>query len=271
MIEPQYPGAFESLVTLNDCWDEEALQKDRANIIGLWRQNARCHERCCRFLAAACSLLGDSYRIAAEFVDTGKIARYAARVARKEFGAQKGERGKESIRFLSAVTAQGVTAFTDTPQALCNRIYLVEDDCGAVSRLLLNAMRAHALEAGLDIISCYCVTSPFEKLEHVLIPALGVGFLTSNRYHPFDIECYRRIHAKRFQDMVALGTKRQRLSFNRKAVAELLGEASRLMAEAKVFHDELETYYTLHMDFDKVNEKTGSVISSFLRLCGRNR
>lgn len=213
-------------------------------------------------------MLGDSYRIAAEHLDTEKVARYAARVARKEFGARKGTRGKESIRFLSAVTAEGVTAFTDTPQALCGRIYLIEDDYGAVSRLILNALRSHALEAGLDIISCYCVTSPFEKLEHVLIPQIGVAFLTSNRYHPFAVDCHRHIHAKRFMDMEALGAKRQRLSFNRKAIGELLGEASRLLGEAKTLHDELETCYTVHMNFDKVNEKTAHVIHSFLKLYG---
>lgn len=263
VIEPKYPGAFESLVCLNDCWDEEALQKERNKIMELSKQNARCHERCCRFLAAAGSLLNDSYRITAEYVDAGKIARYATRLAGKEFRARKQGRGTETVRFLSAVTAQGITTYKNTPQALCERIYLVEDEYGAVSRLLMNAIRSHALAAGLDIISCYCISSPFEKLEHVLIPEIGVGFLTANRYHPFDIECYRHIHAKRFMDAEGLRSKKQRLSFNRKAIGELLGEASRLLAEAKEVHDELETCYTTHMDFDKVNEKSTQLLNVF--------
>ncbi|WP_312644261.1 hypothetical protein [Hydrogenoanaerobacterium sp.] len=230
-------------------------------------QNLRCHERCCRFLAAAGSLLNDSYRITAEYVDAGKIARYATRLAGKEFRKRKEGRGNEAIRFLSAVTAQGITSYTNTPKVLCERIYLVEDDYGAVSRLLMNAIRSHALAAGLNIISCYCISSPFEKLEHILIPEIGVGFLTANRYHPFDIDCFRRIHAKRFMNAEGLRSKKQRLSFNRKAIGELLGEASRLLAEAKDIHDELETCYTVHMDFDKVNEKSARIIETFVSMC----
>lgn len=265
VIEPQYPGAFETTVNLAECWDEEALQRERARVMALSAENKRCHERCCRFLAAAGSLLSDSYRIAAEYVDAGKIARYAARLAEKEFGHKvKTGRGRETVRFLSAVTAQGITSFPETPRTLCERLYLIEDDCGAVSRLLLNALRFHALEAGLSVISCYCISSPYEKLEHLLVPELGVGFLTCNRYHPFSIECYRHIHAKRFLDTEGMRGKKQRLSFNRKAVAELLAEASSLLAEAKEVHDELETCYTAHMNFSCVEAKTEEVTQLFL-------
>ncbi|MBC8546760.1 hypothetical protein H8711_07405 [Clostridiaceae bacterium NSJ-31] len=267
VIEPQYPGAYETVVNLTNCWDEDAMQAVREGVMDAAKRNSRCHERCCRFLAAAGSLLNDSARLAADYVDAGKIARYAARVAHKEFRGKGMERGRETIRFLSAVTAQGVTTFAHTPEALCNRLYIVEDEYGAASRLLMNALRSHALSAGLDIISCYCISSPFDKLEHILIPELGVGFLTANRYHPFEIDSYRCVHARRFMDMDGLRTKKQRLSFNRKAIAELLGEASRLLAEAKEIHDELERFYTANMNFNQVDAVCKKTIEKFLSLC----
>lgn len=266
VIEPEFPGAYESVVELSGCWEEEALQEQRAKIMGLCAQSTCCRERCFRFLGAACSLLNDSARLASEYVDTAKVARYAARLARKEFPLHKQARGKETVRFLSAITPKGISVFTGTPHALCERIYLVEDDYGAVSRLLMNALRANALAAGLDIISCYCISSPFEKLEHLLIPELGLGFLTANRYHPFEGDYYRRIHARRFTDVEGLRSKRQRFSFNRKAVAELLGEACRLMGEAKDLHDEIERCYQPHVDFKRIDAITGEVIRKFLSL-----
>ena len=267
-IEPKYPGAYETTVNLCEFWDEDKLQEQREQIMELYAEVARYHERCCRFLAAAGSLLDDSYRIAAEYVDTNKLAKYAQRLALNEFGTAKGSaRGKETVRFLSAVTNEGVTAFVRTPSALCERLYIIDDDCGAVSRLLLNALRSHALAAGLSVISCYCVSSPYEKLEHLLIPQIGVGFLTSNRYHPFAIECYRHIHAKRFLDAEGIHSKKQRLSFNRKATTELLNEATRLLAEAKESHDKLEACYTPCVNFAKVEEKTRQLTETFLSRC----
>lgn len=269
-IEPQYPGAYETVVNLCDFWDEEQLQAQRGHIMQLSGELSRAHERCCRFLAAAGSLLNDSYRIAAEYVDTAKAARYVQRLSEREFGAAKAERrGKETVRFLSALTNEGIVAFENTPAALCERLYIIDDDCGAVSRILLNALRSNALAAGYDIISCYCVSSPYEKLEHMLIPQLGLGFLTSNRYHLFDIPCYRHIHAKRFLDADGMRSKKQRLSFNRKAAGELLDEAARLLAEAKEVHDELEGCYTPAVDFAKVEEKTKFVIDAFLGRCAK--
>ncbi|MEG2537799.1 MAG: hypothetical protein RSA45_07645 [Hydrogenoanaerobacterium sp.] len=260
-IEPKYPGAYETTVNLCDCWDEEKLQENRIHIMELYTKTARYHERCCRFLAAAGSLLNDSYRIAAEYTDAVKVAGYAERLAQREFGTAKAAvRGKESVRFLSAVTNEGITAFKKTPSSLCERLYIIDDDCGAVSRLLLSDLRSYALEGGFSVISCYCVSSPYEKLEHLLIPQLGIGFLTSNRYHHFGMPYYRNIHSKRFMDTEGIRQKKQRLSFNRKAANELLGEASRLLEEGKTSHDQLESCYTPYVDFAKVDKKAKAVI-----------
>ena len=67
--------------------------------------------------------------------------------------------------------------------------------------------------------------------------------------------------------MDGLRTKKQRLSFNRKAIAELLGEASRLLAEAKEIHDELERFYTANMNFNQVDAVCKKTIEKFLSLC----
>ena len=52
---------------------------------------------------------------------------------------------------------------------------------------------------------------------------------------------------------------RKRITFNRKASAQMLEQAARLLAEAKALHDQLEGYYTGAMDFaavDAVGERT---------------
>ena len=259
VIEPSYWGAVEQIIPLASCMDTALLHRQAPAVIAATDANKAMHARCRKFLGAAASLIGDSTRIAAECTDEAKAVRCAARIAAREFGPLSETPGREKRRFLSAVTPDGLITFHETLQALCPRIYAVEDDYGAASRLFFTELRQRALAAGLDIITCACPLAPYDKIEHLLVPSLGLGFTTSNPWHKADFPVYRRIHAARFTDAEKLRLKRQLLSFNRRAARELLGEAVAISAEAKALHDQLEGYYTGAMDFaavDAVGERT---------------
>ena len=251
-LEPKFPGACETLINLGDCWDYKKLLENKKNIIDLTTNCSALHIRSQRYLEAANNILKDSYHLALNCTDTIKIARYAGRLAKREFTSNKQKLGIESLRFLSATTPFGVIFFNDTIKNLCDKVYVIEDTYSAVSRILLSHIRNHALAASYDIISCYCTLSPNEKLEHIIIPELKLGFVTSNRYHTYTSNIYRKIHFQRFTDIKNLNQYKNRLNFNKKAVKELINEASNLILEAKNLHDNLEEYYINAMDFDKI-------------------
>lgn len=255
VLEPKYPGSVESLVDMTACWNEDALYACREDVIALTSSCKRCHEHCCRFLSAAASLIGDTYRLALEAVNTQKLAAYCGRLCEREFKQLNAAPGRERVRFLSAVTNKGVTTFVETAKQLCDRVYLISDDYGAVSRIILNAARSAALAAGYDVISCYCPLSPYEKLEQLFIPKLSLGFITSNRFHDFgeSVDPYRIINSQRFTDQQKLKPTKKRIAFNRKAAAQMVEQAAGLLGEAKKIHDELEEYYIAATDFSKAD------------------
>ena len=255
IIEPHYWGAVEQIVNLSACSDGSLLYERREGVREASDACSALHARCRRFLGAAASLLSDNARTALEYTDADKISRSAARIAAREWR-----------RFLSAVTPQGMLTFHETLQSLCPRIYSLEDEYGASSRLLLAELRQRALDAGLEIFTCACPLSPADKPEHLLIPSLGVGFTTSNSWHKADFPVYRRVHAARFTDMEALRQKKQRLSFNRRAARELIGEAVTLLEGAKQVHDQLESYTKEVTDWEMVNETTLWVLAEFTRI-----
>lgn len=263
VIEPKYPGVFETLVDTG-CWDESLLHPCREEIIAISKSYSDCHQHSCRFLSAAGSLIGDTYRIALDCVDTEKLSRYSARLADRELKSKPGKVGSEKVRFFSAVTCDGVVFYEKTADILCKKIYLIDDEYGAVGRLLLNSLRARAIAAGYDIISCYCPLSPFEKLEHMFIPELSLGFVTSNRFHDMSeskiIEPYRIVNSQRFISRDKIAPSRRRLLFNRKAAAKMLDRASQMLQDAKKLHGELESYYVQAMDFEKLDELTQYVM-----------
>ena len=77
------------------------------------------------------------------------------------------------------------------------------------------------------------------------------------------IEPYKIIRARRFTDASALKKSRKRIAFNKKAAAQMLDSAARLLAEAKSLHDRLEAYYIDAMDFKKVDAVCAATLQKY--------
>lgn len=264
ILEPQYWGTVEQIVDLSSCMDAEILHKDYKAVIEATDACSAAHARCRQFMGAAATLLGDNRRMATACTDTEKVVRSAARIAAREWGGKSGQ-GKEKRRFLSALTPEGTVVFYETLQNLCPRIYALEDEYGAASELLLAQLRRRALEAGLDIITCPCPLFP-QKIDHLLIPELGLGFTQSNAHHRADFPVYRRIHAARFTDTEGLREVKEKLSFNRKAARELLRQAHAAAVVAKGLHDRMEEYSKAAVDWKKVAALQKKTAERFCRL-----
>ena len=73
----------------------------------------------------------------------------------------------------------------------------------------------------------------------------------------------RVIHCTRFCDNELLRAHRSRLRFNHKAAVDLFQQASKLQAEAKQNHDQLEDYYKAAADFSKIDEVTAAIIERY--------
>lgn len=266
VLEPRYWGACEVVVDLCSCADNDKLFQHADAVRAATDTCSEWHRRCRQYLAATASLLEGSRRIAGRCIDEEKIRRTARRLAARECPST-GDRGREDRRFLSAITPDGAVVLYSTLQALCPRVYVIEDEYGAAGSLLLREVRRLALENGHHVISCACPLAPADKFEHILLPACGVGFTLSNPWHRADFPVYRRIHASRFTDEDALQQKRQRLSFNRRAARELLDEAIACAVEAKTVHDTMEGFSVGAMDFaavDRLREKVTAEILALL-------
>ncbi len=267
VIEPQYPGAYESVVNLCSCWDEDYLQAHRTEIIALCKQNSACHQQCVRFLSAAHSLLYDNYVLALNCVNTQKIAKTAAGIVSRECHRKKTGTAVEKKRLLSAITPKGNLCFTETIRTLCPRIYLIKDPYGAASNHLLTAIRSLLLEYDVTLYTCFCPLNPYSKIDHILIPELGLGFVTAGRSVPAESlpDPYRVVSFTRFTDMEQLGKRKQRLHFNRRAAGEILDAAVRSLKRAKILHDAIEKWYTAAMDFKKAGAIGDGVIEAIRR------
>lgn len=261
VVEPQYWGAAEQPLPLFQCLDRRVLQPLLPALIDLFREKRELFEKARQQLSAAAALIADNRRIEQDNIDFGKIDRLARRLAQTEWDAET-ESGTCAVRFLSAVTPEGLLTFYDTVQALCPRIYVIEDEYGTAARYLLQRLQTAALSEGKTCIACPSPLFPQDGPEHLLLPASGVAFLTSNSLHKVDFPVYRRIHASRFIDTAYIQRKRHRLSFCRRAAADAIAEAVNLLEAASFVHRTIEAHYGTAMNWDTYHALSDSLISA---------
>ena len=252
VLEPDAPGADEIVVSLYHTIRAEALAPHREEVKALFRRNAQLRARAARYVASAGSLLLDSRRAEACSANFEKVRRYVKRLCTRLLPRTEGT-ASEELRLLSAITPKGMVFYRGTVEALADRYVVFRDDYGAVSRLLLELIRAEALARGYHIITCPCAMHPEDQIDHIFIPALRLAFLTDNLWHPIQLPGVQAVRCTRFVDRENLSGFRARLRFNDRAASELIDQAVALMAQAKNCHDELETYYRAAVDFDQVN------------------
>ena len=255
VVEPDAPGADEVVVSLYHTIDAEAIRPHCDEVKELFRKNAVLRSRASRYVASAGSLLLDSRRAEACSANFEKVRRYVKRLCARVLPRTDGTPSEE-LRLLSAITPKGIVFYKNTVETLADRTVVFHDDYGAVSRLLLELIRAEALARGYHIITCPCAMHPEDKIDHIIIPSLHLAFLTDNRWHPVQVPGVQAVRCTRFVDRENLSGYRARLRFNERAAAELLEQAVALMAQAESCHGELETYYRAAVDFTQVEQVT---------------
>jgi len=98
-----------------------------------------------------------------------------------------------------------------------------------------------------DVTACPSTEEP-GRLEHLLIPELGVAFVTSKPGMVYPGKPYRRVRL----DALSHPENKARLRFRARMTGVLREEAITALQEAKAAHDLLEGVYNPYVDFEGV-------------------
>lgn len=152
-------------------------------------------------------------------------------------------------RFLGAFSCMGSVFLNDTVLALTSRQYLLDNEYG-FSNMMLSQIVSACIEYGHDAVVCPSPLDP-ETIEHVLIPSLDLAFISGTNGVSIP-EPYRHIRLDAMADNSAAAAIRPKARDRIKASNSLLRQAAGLLSEAKAIHDELESLYNPHVDFEGV-------------------
>ncbi len=261
VMEPTFWNVTEEIVPLFLATRQKLIGAHANAILLLSQENSSLHAQCRKLLKAAQGILADNRQTEEKALRIDKLEKFATQLASTEW-TPLSQSGVQEHRFISAVTPEGFTVLSSTVQALCPRIFAIEDEHGAVADALLKQLLRHAITDGQHCVVCPCPLFPESSVEHLLLPNIGVAFVTSNRYHKVDYPVFRRVHASRFLKTAGIQEHRNLLHFQSKAAQELLQQASQLMAKAKTIHDQLEKLYAAATDWGVINTLTKDLLAS---------
>ena len=198
-LEPKLPGVYERIISLYDCFDNEKLSSMENEIVYLKSAEEIHKSRAQSFVRAAGLLLSSNESIAARCINTEKLSNFITRLCLRELKSPETYRGEVRRRFLSTINENGVFMFTDTAKKLCDRLFVIDDPNGAVSGIILGSVLSAAKDMGHTVYSCACPMSKSGRIEHLFIPELSLGFMTSNKFHPIDLDHYKTVRGPHFR------------------------------------------------------------------------
>lgn len=265
VLEPKYPGAVERYLNLGECYDTAGLRPLRQAIIDHMKDYPNCYKRAYRCLKASAELSEDIRSILLTPDLQQRLARRANTILHRELRVRKPlSTGHIKQRFLSAITHQGPLCLFETVQAQCPVVYELHNLYGLAHELLLPLLTG-AVESGHDVIACPDPMAP-DRLAHLLLPEVGLAFVSSSPVMPYPGTPIRRIRLDTGNDTAPLRENRSRLRFARKVSAALIEEAVSSLSQAKAMHDELEALYNPYVDFDRVHQLADRVSEEILQL-----
>ena len=243
-LEPKFPAAVDRYVNLGRFYDIAAAKACVKEVKERTGEYKAAYDRAYRALKAARQVELSAISSARSKMDMASATRRMEGIIRRELRCSGGERGKTTRRFLGSITHKGYIWRYDSVETLCPRVYELQDSY-ELAGPLLKRLHTAAAEKGWDTIICMA-PEDMERIEHLLIPSLGLAFVTVKKGMEYPRKPDRRI---RLDAQVEVDG---RIRFQNRMAALLRKEAVEALKEAKHSHDALEAIYNPYVDFEGV-------------------
>lgn len=246
VLEPRYPAAVDRYVDLGRFYDLAAAKAASGAVKAHTHAYQAAYIRAYRSLKAARQVELEAISSAARTFDRSRAARRVDGILSREIRTRRGRSGKTVRRFLGSITHKGAIWRFDSVDTLCPKVYEFADSWENAAPYLARLHDA-AVERGWDTIACACPEAP-SQIEHLLIPELGLAFVTFRPGMDYGKKPFRRIRL----DAMTEPSNKSRLRFQTRMAALLRDDGIAALQEAKASHDALEAVYNPYVDFDGV-------------------
>lgn len=254
VIEPRYPAAVDRYVNLGCCYDVDRLKERRREVIacssGYQAEYKKAYAclRACRAVQEECE---ESLR---PWMDFEKLQRRIRNAWIRERDGKKKRNGRETRRFLGGLTPAGLCWCEESIHTLCQRIYAMQDTYHLAAPALAD-LRHMILADGYDVLVCLDPDCP-ARISHLLIPELGLGFVTVDEHMILHKKSARKILVDQMLNREQYRLMRGSIRLKKRLEAALREEGAEHLRLAGEKHGELELIYRPFVNFEAVEAMT---------------
>jgi hypothetical protein len=266
VVDPKVPGAVDEIVWLGEFWDEDAVRAKKKEILQAQRGIESVFGRAYRYLKAAQVVYEDWESVSIEALDCGKANIKAQNIIDECFAAYpvSPKPGVERKLFASAITPDGMVNYLNTIVSPCKTRYVIQGEPGTGKSYLLEKVKRAALERGFFTEAYYCPMHP-DKVEHVVVPGLGLAFTKSIAPHTYiPGPADKIIDMDECTDAAIVADHRPYADRARDEFERLFNLAIFYISQAKQYHDAMERCYAPNMDFGGINRLREKITQKIL-------
>lgn len=263
VVDPINPGAVDEILNLGQCWNEEGFKSFKPFIMDTNKKVGKIFRRAYRFFGAAKDIYEDWSTFNSEALNLNKLSLLKEELKNDILPNSVSKLGFDRHLFATAFTPNGIVTYIENLIEGFPKIYVLKGGPGTGKTNILQYLYEEAVRRGYYVEVFHTPLTP-DKIEHVLIPALGVAVVTSNEINNLNIN-------GKIYDMNNLLNKNL-LEKNKDDIDEvketfylLLNKGLACIKRAKSLHDDLETGYIPNMNFNKINEISEETIQRLLK------
>ncbi|HHW02746.1 MAG TPA: AAA family ATPase [Thermoanaerobacterales bacterium] len=268
MMDPKYPGCIDEIINLGNYWNEDGIRQNREQIISLQNEISVCYKRAYNYLKAARIILDDLKQVYNNAIDVHQLNDLMDEVVDKTFegASKKNKISRQRNMFASAITHDGPVHYLDSLFWNIQKRFIVTGFPGTGKSVLMKKIVNIAVQKGLDVDVFLCPMEP-EKIEHIIIKDLNVGFVTSVKPHVLTRikDSDELIDFNKVLVSSKINGYEEVINYNNSVFWDLYYRAVKYLDYAKKFHDELERYYVANMDFNKIDEIRDKTFAKILK------
>lgn len=230
--------------------DRSGLRSKLPELRGLKSRAAVCWAGAYRLLGAAALAEKQLRALAAPALPLDRLRRRAKGIADREIPDKKCP-GRLRKRFLEGYTPLGYRCLWDTVAQMADRVYDLQDDWG-IGESMLQQLMETALNRGHALWACYSPLEP-DRLRHLLIPELGLAFVTSDSRESYPGKPWRRLRLEAYLGAGQHKALRRQLKDLRRQIEALEQSAAEHLGMAHDLHGRMEALYRPHLDTDALD------------------
>ena len=262
--DPMIPGARDTLVSLGDYLDEEAMSPYASDLVSINENIGMHYSNCYHYLKAAAELKTISYHAKNHvimFKEKNEAMKYADQMVQKYLAddmavskqPEQSSFGTLRKLFGEAYTHMGYISYVDALPR--DRTVLVtepqEDRLDFLFQELLKIMIAQ----GINVTALYNPLNP-QLLSHLYLPEKKMLFTGEMSFNETAEIC----------EFYHTENSTQEHKPEDEFYGHLIKQAVNQLKSAKKAHDELESYYVKSMNFEGVAQKLNDVLIDIIRL-----